>query len=348
MMTDTPILWAIGLAAVLVPLSGCQDLPSQTRANEPKLLELSGDLAVHDPVIIRERNMFYIFCTGGGPRGIIPMRCSTNLADWTRCGSVFERLPGWATNEIPLARGAWAPDISFFNGTYHLYYALSSFGVNESAIGLATNETLDPTDPRYKWVDQGLVIRSRPGVDDFNAIDPAIVVEDKRNVWLSWGSFWGGIMLRRIDPATGKPPANDSRVYCLARRPRFGSQQTPPVEGAIEAPTIVKHGKFWYLFASYDFCCRGTNSTYNVKVGRAKEVTGPYLDRTGKLLTEDGGTPVVPAIAPKWNGAGHQTVLSDRGQDYLVFHSYDRRTGQSRLQISTMAWEDGWPRVASQ
>ena len=122
--------------------------------------------------------------------------------------------------------------------------------------------------------------------------------------------------------------------------------QTPPVQGAIEAPTIVKHGDFWYLFASYDFCCRGTNSTYNVKVGRAEKVTGPYRDRAGRLLTEDGGTPVVPAITPKWNGAGHQTVFSDRGQDYLLFHSYDPRTGQSRLEISTMVWEVGWPRVA--
>ena len=218
--------------------------------------------------------------------------------------------------------------------------------MNKSAIGLAVNETLDPASPRYKWVDQGLVVRSRPGVDDFNAIDPALVIADKRNVWLCWGSFWGGIKMRRIDPATGMLSTTDTTLYSLASRPRLGPPQTPPVEGAIEAPTIVRRGDYWYLFASYDFCCRGTNSTYNVKVGRARKVTGPYLDRTGKPLAEDGGTPVVAAAMPEWRGAGHQTVFQDSGQDYLLFHSYDVQTGQSRLQISTMVWADGWPRTA--
>jgi arabinan endo-1,5-alpha-L-arabinosidase len=254
-------------------------------------------------------------------------------------------LPQWATNEITRARGAWAPDISWFNGKFHLYYSLSSFGVNESAIGLAVNETLDPASPLYKWVDQGLVIRSRPGVDDFNAIDPNLVIEDKRSVWLCWGSFWGGIKMRRIDPLTGKPSATDTNLYTLAKRLRSRSHQTPPVEGAIEAPTIVQRGGWWYLFASYDFCCRGTNSTYNVKVGRARHVTGPYVDREGKPLTEDGGTPVVEAITPNWNGAGHQTVFAEAGRDYLMFHAYDPRTGQAQLKISTMVWESGWPRV---
>ncbi|MBC8094961.1 MAG: arabinan endo-1,5-alpha-L-arabinosidase, partial [Akkermansiaceae bacterium] len=276
-----------------------------------------------------------------------PIRCSTNLLHWTRCGSVFESLPSWATNEITRARGAWAPDISWFNGRFQLYYSLSSFGVNESAIGMATNETLDQADPRYKWVDQGLAIRSRPGVDDFNAIDPNFVAEDKRTAWLCWGSFWGGIKMRRIDPATGKPSNADLTLYTLAARPRRGQHQTPPIEGAIEAPTLVKHGKYWYLFASYDLCCKGTNSTYNVKVGRAAKVTGPYLDRNGKALNEDGGTPLVPAITDQWHGAGHQTVFQDNDRDYLVFHAYDSRTGQSRLQISTMVWDDGWPRVAT-
>lgn len=343
-----PGICAIASLALLLLGSGCRSTPFPAATAEPKLLKLSGDLSVHDPVIIKEKNTCYIFCTGGGRRGgIIPIRCSTNLLNWTRCGSVFESLPAWATNEIPLARGVWAPDISCFNGKYYLYYALSSFGVNKSAIGLAVNETLDPASPHYKWVDQGLVVRSRPGVDDFNAIDPALVIEDKRNVWLSWGSFWGGIKMRRIDPATGKLSATDTTLYSLASRPRLHPHQTPPVEDAIEAPTIVQRGDYWYLFASYDFCCRGTNSTYNVKVGRARKVTGPYVDRAGKPLTEDGGTPVVPAVTEIWNGAGHQTVFNDDGQDYIVFHSYDKQTGQSQLQISTMVWEDGWPRMVS-
>jgi len=335
------------LALTVLLSAGCRSSSGVRVVEEPGLLKLSGDLLVHDPVIIREKVTYYVFCTGGGRRGgIIPIRCSTNLTDWKRCGSVFDSLPQWATNEITRARGAWAPDISWFNGKFHLYYSLSSFGVNESAIGLAVNETLDPASPRYQWVDEGLVVRSRPGVDDFNAIDPNLVIEDRRHVWLCWGSFWGGIKMRRIDPQTGKFSATDTNLYLLASRPRSRSHETPPVEGAIEAPTIVRRGGYWYLFASYDFCCRGTNSTYNVKMGRARNVTGPYVDRDGKPLIEDGGTPVVEAVTTKWSGAGHQTVFADSGRDYLVFHAYDARTGQAQLQISTMVWENGWPRVA--
>lgn len=335
------------LALMMVAGNGCITTPRNTGAAEPRMLELSGSLGVHDPVIIREKDTFYVFCTGGGWRGgVIPIRSSTNLHHWTMSGSVFDQLPEWAVREIPKARGAWAPDISRFNGKFHLYYSVSSFGVNDSAIGLAVNTTLDPRSPDYKWVDQGMVVRSRAGVDDFNAIDPQLVVEDERNLWLCWGSFWGGIKMRRIDPATGKFSQTDTNLYSLASRPRGGPHQTPPVDGAIEAPTIVHHDGWWYLFASYDFCCRGTNSTYNVRVGRSDKVTGPYLDRTGKPMLEDGGTVVIEATTSYWRGPGHQTVFSDAGQDYLLFHAYDGRTGRPELKISTLVWEDGWPRVA--
>ena len=337
------------LALLLLINAGCRSTPPVAVA-EPKLLELSGELRVHDPAIIKAQGTYYIFCTGGGGwwGGVIPIHCSTNLHDWKRCGFVLDDLPAWATNAIPLARGAWAPDISWFAGKYHVYYALSSFGVNNSAIGLAVNETLDQTSTNYNWVDEGMVVRSRRHRDDFNAIDPNIVIEDAQNVWLCWGSFWGGIKMRRIEPATGMLSTTDTNLYTLAERPRTHEPVTPPVEGAVEAPTIVKRGDYWYLFASYDFCCRGTNSTYCVKVGRSRKVTGPYVDRTGKKLTDYGGTIVVQPITPLWNGAGHEAVLQDDdGQDYLIFHSYDKETGISRLEISTMVWEKGWPRVAN-
>lgn len=312
-------------------------------------MKLSGDLTVHDPSIIKEKNTYYIFCTGGRRRsGIIPIRYSTNLLHWTNCGSVFATLPRWVHATVPRARGIWAPDISYFNGKYHLYYAVSSFGVNKSAIGLAVNDTLDPTDPHYHWVDQGMVLRSQPGIDDFNAIDPNLVIEDPQHVWLCWGSFWGGIKMRRIDPATGKLSVTNTNLYSLASRPRLGPPRTPPVQGAVEAPFIIRHGRYWYLFASYGLCCRGTNSTYNVKVGRARKVTGPYFDRDGIPLTQGGGTPVVPEVTSKWHGAGGESVLQDSGTDYLVFHAYDAHTGRPRLEISTIAWNRGWPRIASQ
>jgi arabinan endo-1,5-alpha-L-arabinosidase len=312
-------------------------------ANSPKpeLLPLEGDIErVHDPAIIKEKDTYYVFCTGRRPGGggIIPIRTSKDLRKWTIAGTVFEKLPDWCTKEIPAARDAWAPDISFYNGKFHLYYAVSAFGRNTSVIGLATNLTLDPASPDYKWEDQGLVLRSTPGVDDFNAIDPNLVVENADNVWLNWGSFWGGIKMRMLDPATGKLSGKDETLYSLCVRPQ---------SKAVEAPFLIKHGDWWYLFVSYDYCCRGVKSDYKVVVGRAAKITGPYVDEQGKSLLEGGGTLVVEAQTSKWHGAGHEAVLHDPRQDYLVFHAYDATNGRPFLTISTMEWENGWPKVAT-
>src|SRR3982751_962128 len=214
----------------------------------PELLKLDGDITpVHDPVIIKERDTYYVFCTGG------TIRSSKDLRHWTLSGRVFDkdRLPDWTRQEIPGSKGGyWAPDISFYKGTYRLYYAISTFGKNDSAIGLATNKTLDPDSPNYKWVDEGLVFRSHHD-DDFNAIDPNLVTDKEGRQWLNFGSFWGGIKMRRIDPVTGKLSSEDKNLYSLASRPHAPHEKVDP----IEAPFIVQHGSFYYLFASFDFCC---------------------------------------------------------------------------------------------
>ena len=334
-------------AAVLLVLAAgasCRSMATQQDTEPPRVLELAGDLRAHDPVIIRQDDTFYVFCTGSRRRsGIIPIRYSKDLYNWTQCGQVFDTLPDWATKEIAGARGAWAPDISYYNGKYHLYYSVSRFGRNDSAIGLVTNSTLDPNSPDYKWVDHGLVVRSREGRDDWNAIDPQLVIEDERNVWLCWGSFWGGIMMRRINPQTGKLHTTDTALHNLARRSRSG----PDEHGAIEAPFIVRHDGWWYLFVSFDVCCRGANSTYNIRVGRSRDVTGPYVDRAGVPMIDGGGTLVMEATTPHWRGPGHQAVLRDRSGDYLVFHAYDGQTGRPELKISTMQWPDGWPQAGT-
>jgi arabinan endo-1,5-alpha-L-arabinosidase len=317
----------------------------------PQALQLSGDYPMtHDPSIGREGNNYYVFATGFAPGGgQFAIRCSSNLTDWKLCGHVFDTIPAWIHEASPKTRELWAPDISFFQGKYHLYYAYSAFGVNTSGIALATNDTLDPTSSKYHWNDEGLVLKSTAS-DNFNAIDPNIVFDDKGQPWLSFGSFWSGIKMRRLDAATGKTSASDAILYPLATRAKPENAEPakpglPPDWEAIEAPFIVRHGQFYYLFVSFDLCCRGTRSSYRTMVGRSRHVTGPYVDEHGTPMLQGGGMGLLTANS-RWLGPGGESILQRKEGDIIVFHAYDAATGKPALQISTLTWDHGWPHAA--
>lgn len=319
---------------------------------DAQLIPVDGDVAgTHDPSIIRDGNTWYLFATvtGPHPQGQLPIRCSQDLHHWKNCGFVFQQVPDWIKKESPETNELWAPDISYFNGEYHLYYAFSAFGKNTSGIALLTNKTLDPASPNFHWNDQGLVLRST-AQDDFNAIDPNLVLDGKGGAWLAFGSFWSGIKMRRIDPKTGKLDLSDSKLYSLASRLKPPDAQPPrpnlpPDWQAIEAPFVVHHEGYFYLFASWDLCCRGIKSNYKVVVGRSREVTGPYVDVAGKPMLQGGGTLLLTGNQ-RWVGPGGESVLQQKDGDFMVFHAYDAKTGTPSLQISTIGWRDGWPHVA--
>jgi arabinan endo-1,5-alpha-L-arabinosidase len=336
----------------IYPLLASVTLLTSLMANSqaPRALPLSGDYPVtHDPSIAREGNTYYVFATTSNAKeGQFPIRCSHDLLAWKLCGHVFDKIPGWIHQASPMTIELWAPDISFFQGKYHLYYAYSSFGVNTSGIALATNETLDPQSPKYHWQDEGLVLQSKQ-TDDFNAIDPNIVFDEKGTPWLSFGSFWGGIKMRRLDAVTGKTTSSDSTLYSLAAR-AIPKQPEAPKPGlpadwqAIEAPFIVHHGDYYYLFVSFDLCCRGTKSNYRTMVGRSSQVTGPYLDASGGPMLNGGGTQLLQPNS-RWIGPGGESILQRPEGDIIVFHAYDAITGKPALQISTLTWKDGWPQA---
>ena len=212
------MLPAFALGAILASGWRSAQLAAQVSGQAPHVFELSGDFwGTHDPSIMKEGDTWYVFATGLAPRGQMAIRCSQDLHVWKHCGQVFTEIPEWIRKESPGTKELWAPDISYFNGQYHLYYAYSLFGKNTSGIALATNKTLDSASPDYKWVDQGLVLRSGTG-DDFNAIDPNLVMDASGQTWLAFGSFWSGIKMRRIDRATGKLSVEDSHLYALACR----------------------------------------------------------------------------------------------------------------------------------
>jgi arabinan endo-1,5-alpha-L-arabinosidase len=334
------------LSALLVLTS-----PMAILCQAPHALTLSGDYPfTHDPSIGRDGDTYYVFATTmKATEGQFPIRCSRDLLAWKLCGHVFDKIPDWIHEASPKTRDLWAPDISFFQGKYHLYYAYSSFGSNTSGIALATNATLDPASPKYHWEDQGLVLKS-VAADDFNAIDPNIVLDDRGQPWLSFGSFWGGIKMRKIDVATGKLAESDAQLYSLAAREKPANPEPakPGLPGnwqAIEAPFIVHHGGYYYLFVSFDLCCRGLKSTYRTMVGRSKHVTGPYVDREGVATMHGGGTALLTANQ-RWLGPGGESALQRPEGDILVFHAYDAVTGKPALQISTLTWSGGWPHAA--
>jgi arabinan endo-1,5-alpha-L-arabinosidase len=306
------------------------------------LIQTHGDISpVHDPAIIRQGDRWYVFATNQFNRKDVPQFCSADLKEWKFCGHVFDGVPAWALQKLPGARGIWAPDVSYAHGEYRLYYAVSTFGSNHSAIGLTTNKTLDPASPDYQWTDQGLVLESNApagSTDDFNAIDPNLVQASGGAMWLAFGSFWDGIKMRRIDPETGKLSSADTKLYSLATR--------RPSQTAIEAPFIVRNENYYYLFVSFDRCCRGKDSTYKIMVGRASEPTGPYLDRDGKPMLEGGGTLLMEGN-DVWKGPGGQSIFSSpagsSSPDVMAYHAYDGVDGRAVLHISTLTWEGGWP-----
>jgi arabinan endo-1,5-alpha-L-arabinosidase len=320
----------------------------------PQALRLEGDVEyTHDPSIAKEGSTWYLFATDNGPirNGELPIRCSEHLHRWKLCGYVLDKIPDWIKQESPATRELWAPDISYFNGEYHLYYAFSLFGKNTSGIALLTNQTLDPKSADYHWVDKGLVLRSRLE-DDFNAIDPNLVPDERGQPWLAFGSFWTGIKMRQIDARTGLLSMTDTKLYSLARRkhPENPGPNPPGLPGnwqAIEAPFIVRHRHYFYLFVSLDLCCRGTKSTYKTMVGRSSSVTGPYVDAGGTPMLEGGGTPLLLGNE-HGVGPGGESVLQQKNGDIIVFHAYDAKSGHAFLQISTLAWVKGWPKAELQ
>ncbi len=324
---------------------------------------------VHDPVMIMEGETYYIFNTGKG----IYIKSSKDMIHWKDIGQVFEETPQWVLETIPDFGGSmWAPDIVERDGTYYLYYSVSAFGRNTSAIGVATNTTLDPEDPKYEWKDHGMVVQSVPGRDMWNAIDPNIAFDDNGTPWMSFGSFWMGMKLVKMkDNLTEIVTDSTQEWYTIAARERAfyvddrdaGDAANPNLDydklytdeqlemnktmqnGAIEAPFIFKKDGHYYLFVSWDRCCRGVESSYKILVGRSDDIRGPYLDKDGDKMSKGGGT-LVAKGNDEWAAVGHQAAYTFDGKDYLVFHAYDLKDeGKPKLRIREINWVNGWPEI---
>lgn len=339
----TAVLLAFGIACASCGGSGQAASPPGDTSSVLNDYHLAGDTSpVRDPSIIRQGSTYYLFSTdaGGAISGNLPIRCSTDRVNWQLSGAVFKQIPAWVQAAVPGIGGLWAPDISFFNGLYHLYYAGSLFATNTSVIGLATNTTLDPSDPAYQWVDQGMVFSSS-SADDFNAIDPNILVDSDGSIWLTYGSYWTGIKQREIDPLTGKLLATNSTVYSLATRPGV---QFNPIEGS----SLVHKESYYYLLVSFDDCCNPDpfKDTYRIMVGRGASPHGPFSDMNGVDMMSGGGTQLLVGNKQTWNAPGGETVYLDaQNGDLITFHALHLPDGAAYVFVNSLTWTNGWPQI---
>ena len=337
---------------------------------------------VHDPVMARgEDGRYYVFSTGMG----VGVMSSADMKVWKREEPVFRvafqprepqengeqqrrrgfaidweksTLPRWGTDSIHGYRGhTWAPDISRHNGLWYLYYSCSTFGKNSSAIGLATNKTLDPSSPDFQWQDRGAVIISHKHQDNWNAIDPNLILDKKGNPYLTFGSFWDGIQLVRLSREDFKTPIGKQttisrrigRKLTLAELDKVenftieGNDTIEAGDNAVEAPFIIRRGNYYYLFVSFDYCCRGERSTYKTVYGRSKKICGPYLDKAGQRMDKGGGT-ILYGPDSQFFGIGHCSAYEFDGQWYFLSHAYDKNAnGTAKIFIRPIHFDaDGW------
>ncbi|ESK87473.1 arabinan endo- -alpha-l-arabinosidase [Moniliophthora roreri MCA 2997] len=285
---------------------------------------VTGDTAVHDPTMCKDKNgKYWVFSTGQG----IPIRSSTDRTAFKLEGKVWPNGASWTDQYTGVSNGdLWAPDCYYSGGTFHLFYAASSFGSQNSGIFYAKSTTGLPG----SFSNEGLVL-STSGSNNFNAIDPNLLVVG--NTWyLSLGSFWTGIKSVTLNPSTGKP--NTSTITSLAQRTANG--------GAIEASNVFKNGNYYYLFTSWDNCCRGTSSTYNIRVGRSSNPNGGFVDKSGVALTSGGGTLVLQTHG-NIIGPGGQDLMDDGDGPILIYHYYT--PSGSFLGINRLDFSSGWPVV---
>jgi arabinan endo-1,5-alpha-L-arabinosidase len=277
-------------------------------------LALDGEPYIHDPSTIMECDgKYYTFGTGGG--GLI------SDDGWT-----------WRSGAVRPGRGL-APDAIKIGDRYFVSYASRGGGLaggHAGAINTMWTRTLDPNSPDFGFHDD-TVVATTDGIEDCDAIDPGFFLDpNDGRLWLTYGTYFGYIRIVELDPKTAKRIPNNE-----------------PVNIAIdcEATVVIHRDGWYYLLGTHGTCCSGANSTYNIRVGRSRKVTGPFVDNMGHEMLKGGGKLVV-AASGRYVGPGHFGLL-DLGEGVQKFSCHYEadldRGGRSVLDIRPLLWKDGWP-----
>ena len=272
-----------------------------------------GNPYIHDPSTIMEcEGKYYTFGTGGG--GLI----SPDGYTWDG-GAV---RPG----------GGAAPDAIKIGDRYLIAYGATGGGLGGGHAGIIYtmwNKTLDPKSPDFKYSEPNLVAQSEYD-EDCDAIDPSLLMGPDGRLWMSYGTYFGFIRLVELDPATGKR-VEDNKAIDIAID--------------CEASALIYRNGWYYLLGTHGTCCDGVNSTYNIVVGRSRNVTGPYLDNVGRDMLKGGGKMVL-AAGGRLIGAGHfGRYIVEEGVEKMSCHfeADMDRSGRSVLNVRPLVWKNDWP-----
>lgn len=325
----------------------------------------SGELAQNcaDPAVLRDprarKPTWYLYCTsdpvskkersghegdGGWKFRMMPIYRSEDLVHWDFVADAFTDRPQGLADTTS---GLWAPEPVYMNGRYYLYFTVTDVPDEQSpqpgcgtdsAIGVATSAS-----PAGPWrASRAPVVapqRAGPGCAFHWVYDPKVVVDGDRK-YLYYGSYGGGIWVRRLD---------DDGMAVHGDAVRVGA------DGRYEGTDVIKHGDWWYLFASATNCCNGPLTGYGVFVGRARTPEGPFLDRLGNDMAKGraGGTPFLLQNGNRWVGPGHNTVFTDAaGAWWTIYHAIDLNepffSAKDKLtrrlaMLDRIDWVDDWP-----
>jgi len=315
--------------SVLTLCGSCASMRDAYPVAQESRWNISGSSSAHDPTCIYADGAYWLFYTAYG----IGIKRSEDGTLWAQQGQVFKTKLGWWSDYVPDKAdfNIWAPNVAYYDGAYYLFYSVSTMGSRISCIGLASTKDLKSN----QWEDLGLVIASS-WTTLYNCIDPSFMVADGKP-YLAFGSWFEGIYLVELDPFTLKPAGQPVQI---ADR---GLQ-----ENAIEGASIWNPGNgYYYLFASYDKCCAGVGSTYNIRYGRSKSIRGPYLDRKGRSMTEGGGTLLIGTQDTHVGPGGEDVFKTAQGTWAMCYHYYDAANhGRPKLAINTLSLSPSeWPRL---
>ena len=269
---------------------------------------------IHDPSTIAEcEGKYYTFGTGGG-------------------GLISEDGWSWHAGAERPGGGA-APDVLKIGDRYLVIYGATGGGLgggHNGRILTMWNKTLDPKSPDFKYSNP-IEVASSDGMEDCDAIDPCLLLDPSTNrLWTTYGTYFGTIRLIELDPKTGE---------------RIKGNQEKDIAIDCEATDLIWRDGWYYLLGTHGTCCDGVNSTYNIVVGRSRNVEGPYIDNVGRDMFHGGGRMVI-AAGDRKTGPGHfgRTII-DEGVEVMSCHfeaDFDM-SGRSVLGIRPLLWKNDWP-----